>query len=42
MLRLASDEDLWIEDWNDPGVVAASLAFAGEIDPALFAPHAAA
>jgi hypothetical protein len=42
ILRLELDEDLWIDDWNDPGVVAASLALTGEIDPGLFTPPAAA
>lgn len=42
MMRIDLDEDLWIDDWNDPVVVAASLALAGELDPALLAERLAA
>ena len=33
-----SGEESWLDDWNDPLMVAASLAHAGEwdLDPALF------
>ncbi len=36
------DEDLWIDEWNDPVLVAAALAHAGEFDPDVFVPPAAA
>jgi hypothetical protein len=44
VIRFDLDEDLWLDDWDDPLMVAASLAHAGEWDvdlSLLSAPEAA-